>query len=101
MTGFMTQKDSNVLTAQLQAESKAASTKHRPIHQIAQDICHSWTNVNYAAKPYLQAMHSLSSIEGNYFEDSGRSIVSYFLANANTFRGEDARRLKAELKALL
>ena len=28
-------------------------------------------------------------------------IVRYFLSNATTWRGEDARRIKAELKALL
>ena len=33
--------------------------------------------------------------------DDGGSIVLYFLSNATTWRGEDARRIKAELKSLL
>jgi len=30
--------------------------------------------------------------------DSGKSIVSYFLANAGQWRGEVAKEVKAELK---
>jgi hypothetical protein len=33
-------------------------------------------------------------------KDSAESIVAYFLSNAATWRGADARRIKAELKAL-
>ena len=60
-----------------------------------------WHPVNYAAKPYLEAMLSLDSVDDRYGMDSGRSVVSYFLGNASSFRGEDARRIKAELKAML
>lgn len=73
----------------------------RPIWAIANDIIALWKNPYYGAVPYLSAMRDLGSITESYGEDSGRSIVLYFLANANTFRGEDARRLKAELNALL
>jgi hypothetical protein len=45
-------------------------------------------------------MHSLDSIDEDYGADTGKSIVLYFLANAATWRGEDARRLKAELKQI-
>ncbi len=45
-------------------------------------------------------MFSLNSIDDAYGMDSGRSVVAYFLSNARSFRGDDARRLKAELKAL-
>jgi len=72
----------------------------RSISTIARDIRKHWTNVNYAAKPYLEAMLSLESINDNYGYDNARSIVSYFLANASTFRGIDAKRLKTELKML-
>jgi hypothetical protein len=43
----------------------------------------------------------LRDVTDAYGYDNGRSIVMYFLANANTWRGETARRVKAELKALL
>lgn len=76
----------------------------RPIHEIAadiqRDIRQQGKPVPYAAKPYLQAMAMLSSIEDSYYADSGRSIVAYFLSNASSYRGERAKALKAELKAL-
>lgn len=74
---------------------------HRPLHQIAQEIQQDWKPVNYAAKPYLDAMLSLSNISDNYFMDSGFSVVAYFLSNATTWRGETARRIKKELNAIL
>ena len=72
----------------------------RKIYEIANEIEVTWKNVNYAARPYLDAMGSLTDITDNYYADSGRSVVNYFLANAGHYRGEDARRLKAELRAL-
>ena len=72
----------------------------RLIYVIAAEIEASWENVNYAARPYLDAMKELASIEDNYYLDSGRSVVLYFLANARSWRGDDARRIKAELKGM-
>ena len=72
----------------------------RPLHVIANEIRKDWTKVYFGAVPYLDAMSTLNSIEDNYVFDSGKSIVLYFLANANTWRGEKAREIKAELKAM-
>lgn len=69
--------------------------------QIAIIIKQDWKNIYFGAVPYLQAMQSLSSIEDHYFEDSAKSIVNYFLANAMTWRGETARQLKTKLKLLV
>lgn len=73
----------------------------RTINQIASEIENSWTNVNYAARPYLDAMHELTNINDNYMYDSGRSVVLYFLANASSWRGDKAKAIKAELKAMM
>ena len=72
----------------------------RPLNEIAREIRKYWENVNYAAKPYLEAMLSLHSINDKYGYDDGKSIVLYFLSNASGFRGEHAKRIKAELKAI-
>jgi hypothetical protein len=72
----------------------------RKICVIARDIYKHWPKVNYAAKPYLDAMLNLSDINDTYYLDSGRSMVLYFLANAGTWRGPEAKAIKAELKAL-
>lgn len=76
------------------------STEKRSIRSIALDICKEWAKVNYAAKPYLDAMLELDSINDKYGFDNARSIILYFLSNASSFRGERAKALKAELKAL-
>ncbi len=73
---------------------------HRPIHEIATQIARSWKNINYGAKPYLNAMYTLNSIDDMYMQDTAKSVVLYFLANAQTWRGEDAKRIKAELKKM-
>lgn len=73
----------------------------RSIKEIASEIQADWTKVNFAALPYLDAMHSLDSVSDSYGLDSGQSVVAYFLANAGTWRGDRARALKAELKAML
>ena len=72
----------------------------RPLYEIAREIRKTWTRISPYAEPYLEAMQSLNSINDNYYFDSGKSIVLYFLGNASTWRGEDARRIKAELKEM-
>lgn len=72
----------------------------RPLYEIAAEIRKDWKKVNYAAVPYLDAMSSLSSIKDNYYYDSGVSVVLYFLCNANSWRGEVARRVKKELNVM-
>lgn len=73
----------------------------RPLWQIAQDINQDWANVYFGAEPYLQAMRQLDRLTDSYGQDSARSIVAYFLANAQSWRGPVARRVKAELNRML
>jgi len=73
---------------------------NRSIRTIALEVKREWKKVSPYAEPYLEAMLSLNSINDNYYFDSGKSIVLYFLSNASGFRGEAAKRIKAELKQL-
>jgi hypothetical protein len=74
----------------------------RSLSTIANEIQRDWgPKVNFAAVPYLHAMKGLDSISDNYGADSGRSIVAYFLGNAGTWRGETAKRIKAELRSMM
>ncbi len=73
---------------------------NRPLYEIAREIEKDWERPYFGAVPYLEAMGYLNSIEDNFIDDSAESVVLYFLANANTWRGETARRVKAELKAM-
>ena len=75
-------------------------TKVRPIYEIAREIRKDWKKVYFGAVPYLDAMRDLDKITDAYLYDSGESIVRYFLSNASTWRGDVAKRVKAELKAM-
>lgn len=78
-------------------------SKKRTFQQIAKDIKSTWLNVYFGAVPYLEAMLELDTTDPDapYIFETARDMVTYFLANAQTFRGEDARRLKAELKSMI
>jgi hypothetical protein len=87
----------------------------RPLHEIADEIIADWpkgaargTNFFderntplHPAGPYLYAMQSLYSVGDNYGLDTGRSCVLYFLSNAASWKGETARRIKAELREMV
>lgn len=75
----------------------------RTFQQIARDIKSVWLNVYFGAVPYLEAMLTLDTSDPNdmYMYNTAGDIVRYFLANAQTFRGADAERLKTELKSML
>ena len=75
--------------------------EQREIWEIAQEIREDWKNVYFGAEPYLEAMGSMDTIEGMYRYDTAKSVVLYFLSNAQTWRGEVARRVKKELKSML
>ena len=84
-------------------KKKQIETKYSnySIAAIAAVIRHEWKNVYFGAKPYLDAMFSLTSIRDNYGMDSGRDIVLYALSNMSGFKGEIAREVKKELNARL
>ena len=71
------------------------------ISGLACVISDDWAKVHVAARPYLNAMFTLDSINDNYYADNGRSVVLYFLNNASSWKGETAKAVKAELKARL
>ena len=68
------------------------------LSQIASIIYTDWKNVNYGAKPYLEAMSSMQNVSDMYGQDSGTSIVAYLLSNATSYKGETAKAIKKELQ---
>ena len=73
----------------------------RKIHEIASEILHAWQKPYFGAVPYIEAMLKLNTIHDHYYLDTAESVVIYFLANAQTWRGETAKRIKAELREML
>ena len=79
-----------------------AKIQNRPLYEIGREIRKEWNNVYFGAVPYLDAMSSINKVEDEmYGQDTAESIVLYFLSNASTFRGEAAKRIKLELKAIV
>lgn len=82
------------------ANEAASASPVRSLSEIAREIRSDWKNVNYAAKPYLEAMAELDTMQDMYGSDSADSIVGYFLNNASSWRGEVAKRVKKELNGM-
>ncbi len=78
-----------------------ANLEPRPIYEIARDIRREWLHISPHARPYLDAMLTLSKVTDRYICESASDIISRFLCNASSFRGDKARALKQELKNLL
>ena len=53
-----------------------------------------------SAKPYMDALNSLSSVNDMYGMDSGKTIVAYTMSNIKFF-GDMGKAIKAELSARL
>ena len=82
-----------------------SNANQRPLYEIAQEIRQDWNaksknGIYFGAVPYLDAMSSLDKPTERYGYDSGKSIILYFLGNASTWKGDTAKRVKAELKEM-
>ncbi len=73
----------------------------KTISEVAEVIREDWKKVYFGAVPYLEAMFTLKTKNDNFGADSARSVVSYFLSNATTYRGEVAREAKKTLNKLI
>jgi hypothetical protein len=74
------------------------------LREYAAIIAATWHNVHYAAKPYLEAMGQLDTLDDTAYgmgNESGRDVVNLFLCNASTWRGQTARVVKKELREML
>lgn len=86
------------------------TTTTRPLYAIAREIRQHagaeytkkgvWPTWYQYASHYVEALECLTSIDEDYYADSAKSVVLYTLSNLQNWRGEDARRIKAELKSL-
>jgi hypothetical protein len=89
------------------AKEATVKAKHRDLCDIAAEIDQLWATEKVSANtraytlPYRNAMRTLCKITDSYGHDSAREIVLYFLSNCTNWRGENARRIKAELKKIL
>lgn len=73
----------------------------RTLSEIAREIRREWRNIPPDALECLIPMYKLDSVNDCFYLESGKSIVPYFLSRASGWRGEAARRIKAELKSMV
>lgn len=77
---------------------------NRSLSVIAREIITDYPqagNESHPAGAYVVPMLSLDKITDAYYYDSAETVVRYALSNLASWRGETARRVKAELKAIL
>lgn len=87
-----------------QLQKQINSKESNPVYtisELARQIRKDWKNPYFGAVPYIGAMMSINSTSDSYGDESAKSIINYFLANAGTWRGEEARRIKAILKKMV
>lgn len=61
----------------------------------------AWPNYIKFSFPYLKEMLKMKHVTDPVGLEDGVMVVLYFLNNAHHWRGDDARRLKAELNQLI
>lgn len=78
-------------------------TEKRTFRAIALEIKWDWNKPYFGAVPYINAMLELDTTDPKapyYFEDADMQVRG-FLANAATWRGDVAKRIKKELKEMI
>ena len=88
------------------------------VARLAEKVLANWRSINHAARPYVDAMLQIDTlvvdvsavVDGEkvtiktrvmYGAEYAMDMVSYFLSNAGTWRGEVARQVKDELRTML
>jgi hypothetical protein len=78
------------------------NVEHRPLAEIAGEIKRDWDErMNEVAVPYVEALGKLRFPNQCYGAETGADMIRGFLNNARAWRGDTARRTKAELRAIL
>lgn len=68
-----------------------------PLRSLAIFVRQAWVNPYFGARPYIEALCWLDG-NGMYGCDDWRMLTLYFLSNARTWKGEEARLVKEEMK---
>lgn len=73
----------------------------KTIRELMQIVKSDWQRPYFGAVPYIEALLQCETMDSRYLFETARDLVPYFLCNANTWRGEIAKEVKAELKQRL
>jgi hypothetical protein len=80
-----------------------ADKQKRPLYEIAYEIRDDAQSRAFwwKARPYVEAMENLDKITDMYMYEPADMVVRYALGNLMSWRGETAKRIKAELREML
>jgi hypothetical protein len=81
--------------------TRGGESMARPLHEIAEESVLNWPERYFDAVPHIHGMRRIEKVTDRYEVDDGEGLVHYFLVNARTWRGEVAKRVKAELREML
>jgi len=80
-----------------------ANKQQRPLYEIAREIKADASHRAFwwKAEPYVSAMLKIDKITDMYMYEPADMVVRYALGNLMGWRGEIAKRVKDELRAML
>ena len=74
---------------------------HPMLDGYAEVIHDDWgEKISPYAAPYIDALSYLKTLDNDFGADSAKTVIAYLLSNLRTWRGETARRVKAELNEI-
>jgi hypothetical protein len=74
----------------------------RTLEEVVKEIRTVWPRIDEYSVQYLDALGRLNDLSETYYTEKGADIAERFLYNAGvTWRGADARRIKAELRSMI
>jgi len=77
----------------------------RTLAEIAREIESDYRErgkpVHFSAKPYVDAMKHMGTMDDTFGYDDAEDIVIRVLGNLSSWRGETAQRVKRELRVML
>jgi hypothetical protein len=80
-----------------------ADKQQRPLYEIAREIKEDASHRAFwwKAEPYVSAMLKIDKITDMYMFEPADMVVRYALGNLIGWRGDTAKRIKTELRAML
>lgn len=80
-----------------QSDRAQVDLRALPLHALARMCQRDWPRAYFGARPYIDALLGLTSLDEPYGCETARDVVVGLLANAQTWKGPIARAVKAEL----
>ena len=75
--------------------------KHFTLGQLLEQVKSDWTEAPQTIEECIQSLQMSGAAANNYLDAEAEEYLKFFLTNCSAWRGEVARRVKAELRKRL